>query len=289
MKTVITFTLLIFTLLSAQAQSIDVGSKWTYAQGYFFTFPLPTLDSVRVLEVKGDTIINNEEYFLIDGYCNCSSSIPIIARWADNRVYQYLNNKKSILYDFNLQAGDTLIVQTSFWPGTVDSVRVFIDEVGMSEGKIVQYVSIDYNHPEIYAPSDWSGVFLQDIGSLDWCLTPQNGLCESPSGGLCRVESADGLVDHYNEEGGCVIVNTSDILIANVSIFPNPMSESLHIKAQQSIVSINIYDALGRNVYTDHTDGHREEIINVSSLFSGVYTVTIESKEGTTAYKVVKD
>lgn len=71
---------------------------------------------------------------------------------------------------------------------------------------------------------------------------------------------------------------------ASVSVFPNPVTDVLNIKAKDKVNSIEIYDISGRKVNAD-LDGDK---VNVRHLNPGSYIINIETKAGKTTEKFIK-
>ncbi len=76
-----------------------------------------------------------------------------------------------------------------------------------------------------------------------------------------------------------------------ISIAPNPIKNYLSIQNSNSIVidSIKISDANGRLVSTFVSNQIFDNQINISDLNSGIYFITLYSKEGSVTKKIVKE
>ena len=89
------------------------------------------------------------------------------------------------------------------------------------------------------------------------------------------------------------IINTNnlsneDLNITNeFNIYPNPVQDVLHIKAQSDIKikSATIYDFSGKEVINERLSSNE---INVSSLTSGIYIIKIQTSKGIKNYKFIK-
>jgi len=79
------------------------------------------------------------------------------------------------------------------------------------------------------------------------------------------------------------VVENQDIVF---SIFPNPVSEILFIEVKGTVQAI-VYDLQGRMILSEAIEGKGE--INVSALKSGIYIVSISSKETRTQYRFIKE
>lgn len=76
----------------------------------------------------------------------------------------------------------------------------------------------------------------------------------------------------------------NDINKTKISIFPNPSSDFIHIKSDEEIRSIKIYDIKGSLIRTDNTPK-----IDISAFPKGNYIISIETKSGTETRKFIKN
>lgn len=79
-----------------------------------------------------------------------------------------------------------------------------------------------------------------------------------------------------------VSVNSIQSSENKVSIYPNPSSDKITILAGEQTENqeyvIQVVDALGRSVYSVNTTKLNQQVIDVSNLNSGIYTVVIENQ-----------
>ncbi|WP_274473812.1 aryl-sulfate sulfotransferase [Mangrovimonas aestuarii] len=84
---------------------------------------------------------------------------------------------------------------------------------------------------------------------------------------------------------GCNSLNTPEIALQNINIYPNPTSNYINIESAYPIDKIEIYDLLGKNVMTEHNNTK----INLESLNSGVYIISINQGNKKTIKKIIKN
>jgi len=201
--------LLIVTIIISyhcQGQNIGIGAKWIYRQS---TFSPPSDEERTILEIVSDTLIDNQQFFILDGTCACSSDRPLILRWDDNQIFQFTDSDIRLLYDFNL---NTEII----------------------DGLKYQHITID-NYE--YQHTDWFGPFIEDIGSIGLCMTPQANLCEISTGGLCSFISANQDTIIFPDTFRCVPPSSIDELSEGlIVIMPNPTSDSWNITNASNFV-----------------------------------------------------
>ncbi|KFF18866.1 T9SS type A sorting domain-containing protein [Chryseobacterium sp. JM1] len=72
----------------------------------------------------------------------------------------------------------------------------------------------------------------------------------------------------------------------NLSIYPNPVQDILHLKSGEEIIKAEIYDAAGRIMNTKSVKGNA---VNVSELAKGRYIIKLFSKDKTMVQKFIKN
>ena len=84
------------------------------------------------------------------------------------------------------------------------------------------------------------------------------------------------------------VLSTEDFEFGNVELYPNPASNTLHIKANNNITSVEVYNLLGQQILSATPNTLTEEI-NMSSFNSAMYLVKVKIGEQTATYKFVKE
>ena len=69
-----------------------------------------------------------------------------------------------------------------------------------------------------------------------------------------------------------------------ISVYPNPTSDFLNIKAKDKIKNVSVYDLSGKNVRVDISGN----TVNVKHLQSGTYMITVETANGKVSEKFIK-
>ncbi|MDR6524764.1 hypothetical protein J2787_000134 [Chryseobacterium rhizosphaerae] len=96
------------------------------------------------------------------------------------------------------------------------------------------------------------------------------------------------FVDNVNVMyGNSATLGTADVSVsakAPVSVYPNPVSDVLTIKAEAKINKVEIFDMSGRKINVDINN----DKVNVGGLNAGSYIINIETKDGKTTEKFIK-
>ena len=72
-----------------------------------------------------------------------------------------------------------------------------------------------------------------------------------------------------------------------ITLAPNPTDGVIHITASNAMMSVEVYDQLGRKVISRKADGNGAEI-DLGDLPSGVYTVGVLTDSGITVRKIIR-
>ena len=72
-----------------------------------------------------------------------------------------------------------------------------------------------------------------------------------------------------------------------VTIYPNPAATQVRVSADEAITSITITDMLGKDIQHIMANGKQSEIIDISRLANGIYTLHVAASGGTTTAKLI--
>jgi len=255
-------TCCLFTVYHVKAQAyipfVKEGKMWTEKSS-------PSIEpmySIETWEMQGDTTINGKLYKKVIAsitYENCF----IYEDTTLKKVYcrQSGNGSEFLLYNFNLQIGDTLAGS--------DCLMVVNKTVEYFAGKNRIKISLnDYTgDPQIWYEGIGSltqGVFLHKCmtGGYEWLL--------------CYFEN-DTLIYHNSS------VNDSCFTLTNIQeLQPKKLINSyffdnvLYVKSTTSLAyTLTLYDIFGRKVKETNATGNLE--LNLSILPKSLYIYRIES------------
>ncbi len=111
-----------------------------------------------------------------------------------------------------------------------------------------------------------------DAGILyEYYLTALYDVGESPPTQTLYLEIPDGIEEVAQDA---------------VQLYPNPAGEQLNISSELEILSINLYDVKGVNIFKIDESGTNFQI-NTSHLKPGVYTLQLETEKGLSVHKLV--
>ena len=82
-------------------------------------------------------------------------------------------------------------------------------------------------------------------------------------------------------------LSTNDLISENsIAIFPNPANE--YFRVSQRSTKVIVYDILGNEVQTHKGNFSSQNRFDISTLRSGVYLISIETKNGSVTKKLLK-
>jgi len=142
---------------------------------------------------------------------------------------------------------------------------------------------------------EFSGtVFCQDCGSVTFQWYLNNQLIQGASGSVFTPELDGTYSLLITNENGCsvssedlaVIINSVEELNPTVSLFPNPSNQFTKVISDHPIERLMICDTQGKTVLEMELQNSAYSI-DTSSLESGMYIITLQSKHGQERLKLV--
>lgn len=300
MKNTLLLCLLIFSITIVSSQEYKpfptTNAAWKENHGYVWGSSLHESHNINH-EIIGDTIINEKTYSKISKtgrnyYYDGSAGVDTIFSYdnvyvgairedTSKHVYFYgkYETQEKLLYDFNLEVGDTLPElygadpDITFIVDSIDSVLV-----------------INEYHKSYIIVADWSDDFklIEGIGSTCGLLTygsfpglystlkcfKQNGVSAYPSGEECELYTPLGI----NEKPDNI-----------VAIYPNPTKGFVNFEfADLNIQQLTIYTITGETIL-EKSELQQNEIIDLSGQESGLYIVKIQSDSDVFISKMIKE
>jgi hypothetical protein len=193
-------------------------------------------------------------------------------------VFDFFYNTETLLYDFNLQLGDT--VPVSFSSGYVSAIDSVL--VGSSYHKRFTISEVNHSLMDQY--------LIEGIGSTSGLLKLVTFCFECCSDLGCVKQDGNTI---YQRIGPCnIITGTSNKLVPDFSckISPNPCEGlvKIHFYPQAENVSLLLYNELGQIVMQKYNLSNEQDI-DLASLKAGFYYYNVRnSNNGNYSGKLFK-
>lgn len=98
-------------------------------------------------------------------------------------------------------------------------------------------------------------------------------------------QQGDVYLSVYMQGKSSSVLNVNNVKTIDVSIYPNPTSDLVHIQSNTDVSSITVFSMDGRKLF----ENYGENIINLSTYSSGIYFLNIVMKDGTAfKHKIIK-
>ncbi len=242
---------------------------------------------------SGDTQINSQAYHKLNtpfvqslSTGNCPSVVMAGYRGAirqdsiNKKVYFIppANLTEQLLYDFNMQVGDTVRGYIETNAPTPDTV-IAIDSV-----------LVGSSYRKRWEINSWYNIyFIEGIGSTYGLIVPSMGyVTDQPSYTIsCFQQNAQTL--YPNTTSNCQVidnVNSTIIISDQVIVFPNPSNGFFTIDiGKMEIEEIRLTDLLGHLILQLKTPGQTK--FNIDNLQSGTYILTIIDKNNNTTNRKI--
>jgi hypothetical protein len=269
--------------LSAKAQTSvyhpfpTTNAGWVYQ--YYDDFHMPT-SYFGSYAITGDTVFSGTNYKRIAGcsawgFCGIGGirdSNKVIYFRPDTAITEY------VLYDFNLNLGDTMIHPFGGTPTGIDTVTIMnVDSVLASDG---------------YHRRLWLSTFdmwIEGIGSMTYLFVPAGNMGVSGNDVLICMTTDSGFA-YPPGIGSCIVSVPEQSQTKNkITISPNPMTDELNVEVNNKEFSeFILYDIASRKLLQQKFTN--SVTLNTEQLAKGIYIYEVQSKNGSYKKgKIVKD
>jgi hypothetical protein len=280
----------------AHAQDFGTpGTSWIYSDhesgGGHHSYP-------RSIFSVADTVLEGTFAHIVIGDCYCGNSPANILYGLNRRVYfyNYQPGQFCMLYDFNLNAGESFMLYPQ---GAVeDSFLVVVDSTGLDTVngflRKTQFIRAQPFPPHL--AYQFSGKVIEGIGSTV-CLYPQYGGCDPATMGLrCYQDSVIGFFDtHLAPSCDSVYVISIGIgeieTVIRTTVSPNPFSKRTAIDIDQALHGageFELADVTGRIVCKKTFSGNRITLER-NNLMEGIYFYCLRVNGGMASGKLIID
>ena len=286
------------SIISNAQEFAPVGATWIFTKEYCFSDPLCGYYSIKSTK---DSIIHNKTVSVLEKvyWGNEVGVDTTLYMYGENKkvyIYDFLSDAFNLLYDFNLQAGDTIIIQDStdlsgyyfdplysisFFEVKVDSVNEIIID---TENLIVQYTS-----PTVESQGQFFDKIIESIGNTSHFLGYSNPI---PIGGylgflICYTDA----VIYYNPTGtNCSVGLPKQTINDGILLYPNPFRDEILISGiAKKDYNLIIEDLTGKMVHVSNGKADQNVIkLNLNFLSNGTYLIKIITNEKLLTQKLIK-
>jgi hypothetical protein len=292
--------MLIWNLSFSQVNyPIPQDSTSTWRINFVEWFPLTTYINTTESKVfvNGDTVINDHlysiffssgliisEYFGIQTFFPFENKFYALIRTDSARTYEYIDGQDELLYDFSLQAGDTLpetiINENTVVISSIDSVLV--------AGKYLKKFNI-YDSVSLLL-SHW---YIEGIGHELGLIEPMYQAFAKSYSFDCYAENGIPIFPEGSDCDMAVYIDEEAVYKQTFSVYPNPSNGIINLGYKSSLdkdVHLEVVDVLG-NVIINNTwqlkNGLNYKSIDLFKSGEGLYFVIIQDGNSTVRKKVI--
>jgi hypothetical protein len=241
------------------------------------------------ITISGDTLINTQIYhkltspyiqYSLAGSCTITHNAGYkgaIRQETLNKKVFYIPptvTTEQLLYDFNLQVGDSVKGFLENWAWQKDTVES------------VDSILIGSNYRKRWKINSCYNIYLiEGIGSTYGLIEFSPGCVTDQAYTNIACYQQDGITLYPDTTTNCQLItsiNSVDPISNQVKVFPNPSNDLFTVDFDQpfNIKEIRVTDLLGNIVIRQQTNNQKK--INIDNLPSGSYILTVINKDGTT-------
>lgn len=183
--------------------------------------------------------------------------------------------------------------QTSGYGNSETIVKTFYPASGALTMTFTEFaLEQDYDFMYVYnGPSTASPLFANG-NNLTGSTIPAPFTSTHSSGAITvRFVSDPGVIDNgWKANFSCSVLGVDDVTKNDntISIYPNPAKNMIVISSKDTLRSYKIYDEAGRLVISASSLKGNKQEVNVSSIQTGNYIVTVETDKQTVNKKLIK-
>lgn len=170
----------------------------------------------------------------------------------------------------------------------------------MYSGKL--YADSDVNFKDLgnWIPEKWYNLRIEidHVNEKNVKYYLDNQLVHTSALGAKVVRANDLNFEFDNDGSGFIVDNiiikdmdllsVSDVNKTQINVFPNPATDFINIKSDETIKSIKIYDIKGSLIKTENSSDNTSKI-DISTFAKGNYIISIETISGTETKKFIKN
>jgi hypothetical protein len=309
MKKYLIVLLLYFSLsLGAKAQTTVYhpfpDSNATWCCSYIFSFPPNCYYGYSSYKMSGKQFINSNWYNRIlyhDSSAHWQCSPPIYfgstvindtfyVRQDSNLktvwIYDTNSNTDKVLYNFNLNVGDTLDTTKVYFANGFAGTKIItsIDSVLING---TYHKRFNYNTGCTMFPTDTS--MIEGIGALHGLIYPPS--CFESFFFLNAFEQNNTLL--YGDSTAVCYDFTTSIAEnkhkTTVNIFPNPTNDKIIIEnLPTEKINLRLINIFGQEIYTIQVQNTNKFSLSLNEYSSGIYFLSIQTSSEIINKKIIK-
>lgn len=251
--------------ISLQATTLDVATPSEAA-------PTPTVDASKVISIFSDAYTNvaGTNFYPGWGQSTAASQVDI----AGNATMKYENfNYQGIELGSHVDASSMNTLHVDIWTPDETTFQITPISTGANEETLVTLSPLNLN--------EWNNFDIPLSSFTDVVMSDLFQFKIVGSGG--KTVYMDNLYLYDN-----TLTSISNIDIVSVKCYPSPIVDNLNIKSETEISRVVVRNLLGQTIKTLVVNSS-ETLINLGSISSGNYFVSIEFVNGqTSVQKVIK-
>lgn len=213
--------------------------------------------------------------------------LPMVSNSAASNYTDYRNDSSRKIYLVVGSLGNTISI-TKTWSGapSAASISVWIDFNGNGIFDPTEKIMASSSNTTTSAASTFTipPTAFQTTGTCG--VTMRVMMTQTLANSACGT-FVYGEVEDYGVSllASGTLSTAEDHKNKGINIYPNPVSDVLHIDGISSDINYEIYDAVGRKLETGKM---ADDEVNVHHLTKGVYFILLKEKENTTRLKFIK-
>ncbi len=253
---------------------LDNSNQWNFTTCNFGCL-------TDIYYTNGDTIVNNLNYKILDGFHFISRTFLLRESIAEKKVFLTTINENSIseylLYDFSLQEGDFMEMSNPISPFPLHGGQFVLDSIRTKPLlNNIGYKHFYFSPTSNNSVSNYPVVWIEGIGSKSLINAPGGNPDSNGVGELSCFFKNQNLVYSQNNTD-CTLLSVKTEKIDSLKIYINNQKNIFRFSDSEKITSITIYDICGKNMNYRLNYFKKNKTLDLTNLKTGLYFLTIEN------------
>ncbi len=267
-------------------QIVDTTKIWSIMEEY--CQPWGTVYSTAYYKFRGDTLIEGNTYKNVwisnDEFHDNWDFFGAFIREVDNKVYyRNYSGDEGLIYDFNIEPGDSVVIDNPRGPGSMPLLFAGIDSVETNNGLRARWELTNDNY-------EISEYWIEGVGSKAGVINSSTGLF----GSLCGLyyllcESEDGETVYVNPEYNQCWMLTTGINEENndKKIIVSVTDSNLEIVMPVNDVKTIFVSDISGNILYREVVNDKSISFPLSFFSNGIYLVTVKTSSYIQTRKII--
>ena len=258
---------------------LDQTNQWHYTTCYNGCL-------TDVYYTNGDTIVDNKNYKILDGYHYISRTFLLREDISTKKVYLKkifpTFNREFLLYDFSLNEGETIDMKNPLSPTPEDGGSFQLDSIRMKPLlNNIPFKHFYFSPTSTNAISSHNVVWVEGIGGKSIINAPSGEVDINVGGQLsCFFKNENLVYSELDSINACnyLPLKNETLNFSKVQLLKTNHSKIYQLIEAEKVIDIAIFSISGQKIKSIRNDKNSEIFLSFEEFQSGFYLVIVNDE-----------